>query len=1003
MTEQTQRVLIVEQDRVEAGILAFHLRHAGFKPLLVSNDEEARDAASWAAPHAIICELGGERIDGLQFARDLRGTATTFFLVTDRALSASEDLDALRLGVAQVFTKPLEPEHLTAALQRPARGRLLGSLGQDLPPDEIAGTFESVSAVDLGRLWTRHRLDAKLRVLPANAPLDAPPTGELLVREGTVIAARYGEQEGRDAAVAALGDAHGTFVLQLLTPDAPALRRRDEVNADLASLLTYHVTSPGHVLETGTAANDAPRAAPRAAGPRGAMELGEPAPARLPPLPETRAAHATGAEDGRLAQGRGEFRIPPPLRGPGEDGVAGRPRSRARRQTPTKPRKGTRPQARAGDDKRATQPSPESPLRPTEVGTPEPTPSTAEYPVVRLRRGRRPTQPGISGIAGAPTARGDAAEDPAPPTTVERPTRRVRRRDGATMTPTGGLAPTTKPGLGSHDATDDARAAPTGGARVVPVGRGPRRPITQPGRPIRPADLERSRRVDLGHAANTNAPADDDEELGFAPDAPVEVTSSGVSERLSRRPRRFPGPPQLRHPTAAPHGAAGAEEPGGAGPETATPGLRAPALARTEDLATARAARRRDELVDRRPEPARSAADETPSEGADEVVGPEVTAGFESTSGSGEGEGEAAAEGHHAPDSSEDEAAPGDEDEAAPGDEGEAAAETDRDEGEATAEGHYDPDSGEDEGADRGAEPGEDGRNDQGSDGSERSVDEGPGASAGSGAAQSWETSLAARKQEGALGAAQEAHVFAPGNRPKRRLRRTADEPARAADDVRAAPTTETARQAAARPVTRVDLFDVADDHPQETGDAAGPGAQTGRGRTVAIVVLAALWLALVAFIAVRLATQPPALPAGAGPGAPSATPPGANERATDPVDAAYEEALHQAEAGEADRAIAGLRGVLERRPAHQPARARLATLLFDSDRYNEALPLFRRLAGEHPDDPGVLWHLGHIYRALGDSEQARAAWTRYLSVAPPQAPERAAIERLVRAAEGAR
>jgi len=992
VTEQTQRVLIVEQDRVEAGILAFHLRHSGFKPLLVPNDEEARDAASWAAPHAIVCELKGDRIDGLRFARDLRGAATSFFLVTDRALTAEEDLEALRLGVTQVFTKPVEPAHLTAALQR-STARPLGALAPDLPRNEIAGRFEDVSPVDLGRLWTRHRLDAKLRVLSDGAPLDAPPVGELLLRDGAIIAARHGGLEGRDAAVALLAAPRGTFVLELLTPDSPELRRRDEVNADLAELVTYtapHTSPPSQetgLPETATTPTDGTA----------------PAPFRLPALPETRAAHPTGAQDERPGPGRGEFHIPPPVHGSGRDAATpagGRPRSRARRQTPTKPRAGARAGGRRREDMRSTEPSSTAPLRPPEMGDPELDPATTEYPLVRLRRGRRSTQPGLSGISGAPSSTMDGGTRPANTNTWKRPTRRVHRDRSETGRPGDDRRPTTQPGLGSGKVAGQTGAAPAGGARVVSIGRGPRRPITQPGRPVRPADLERSRRVEMGREPDASPPPKDDEELGFAPDDPVEITSSGVSERLSRRPRRFPAPPKAPRPRVMP----------GGGERTGTPGLRAPALAQTEDLATFRAAQGPGvgtPGAQHAPPPRGDGGNasevfETPAEDEEPAMaGPAGTAVASP-----------------APTGIEDEAQgpsrePSDEEE--DGKQGEAPEPQAFDRGE------------EDAGAARGGEgsPEEDGE-DGANEGDDEDVygfdedDETEGGEAPEANAAEWAqrtTGDLEREDEAAPSdgpdearaegdpgreAGEERAIFAPGQRPKRRLRRTSDEPARGDDDVRYGSTAETVRPSetgretrpGTRPVTRVDLFDVADGRPQEAREAAGGGRDPGggRGRTVAIVVLAALWLALVAFIAVRLASRPPATPAGTAPGAHASAAP-----AQDPVDAAYEEALRRAQAGETDRAIAGLRGVLERRPAHDPARATLATLLFDADRYNEALPLFQRLASDHPDDPAVLWHLGHIHRALGDLERARAAWTRYLAVTSPDAPQRGAVERLVR------
>ena len=44
------RVLILDEDRVEGGMLAFHLRRDGLVVMLMTSVEEASDAIAWSAP-----------------------------------------------------------------------------------------------------------------------------------------------------------------------------------------------------------------------------------------------------------------------------------------------------------------------------------------------------------------------------------------------------------------------------------------------------------------------------------------------------------------------------------------------------------------------------------------------------------------------------------------------------------------------------------------------------------------------------------------------------------------------------------------------------------------------------------------------------------------------------------------------------------------------------------------------------------------------------------------
>ena len=54
-TARSTRVLILDEDRVEGGMLAFHLRREGLVVMLMTSAEEAADAIAWP------CALPGWR------------------------------------------------------------------------------------------------------------------------------------------------------------------------------------------------------------------------------------------------------------------------------------------------------------------------------------------------------------------------------------------------------------------------------------------------------------------------------------------------------------------------------------------------------------------------------------------------------------------------------------------------------------------------------------------------------------------------------------------------------------------------------------------------------------------------------------------------------------------------------------------------------------------------------------------------------------------------------
>lgn len=244
-TQKAQRVLIIEEDRVEAGIVAFHLRRAGYKPLLVSSSDEATDAVAWGTPDAVVAELGGTGINGLEFANSLAGSSLVFLLVADRVLTGEEQLAALRLGLHHVLQKPIDPDALVDRLRR--------SSPRDIGPPpgtadgEIRGSLGDRSVVELVRLASRHGIDCHLNVASEG------PDGWLLMRSGQIIDATLGDKMMKDAAVDMLLRDRGQFVLKPLPAEAPELQRHDSVQCDLAQLLAEAMAkaTPGRLTDPG--------------------------------------------------------------------------------------------------------------------------------------------------------------------------------------------------------------------------------------------------------------------------------------------------------------------------------------------------------------------------------------------------------------------------------------------------------------------------------------------------------------------------------------------------------------------------------------------------------------------------------------------------------------------------------------------------------------------------------------------------------------------------------
>ncbi len=64
-----------------------------------------------------------------------------------------------------------------------------------------------------------------------------------------------------------------------------------------------------------------------------------------------------------------------------------------------------------------------------------------------------------------------------------------------------------------------------------------------------------------------------------------------------------------------------------------------------------------------------------------------------------------------------------------------------------------------------------------------------------------------------------------------------------------------------------------------------------------------------------------------------------------------------------------------------------------DAPMPDEAVAVFRRLAGIDPANPVALWHLGLAEAQRGNPAEARAYWNRLLAVLPAGSSDHAAVK----------
>ena len=130
------RVLIVEDDRDIADLVAHYLGKSGFSTEVIGSGREALQAIAERAPDLLILDLMLPELDGLEVCRAVRTNERTaslpIIMLTARA-EESDRIVGLELGADDYVAKPFSPNELVArarALLRRAQRSAPGRSGQ---------------------------------------------------------------------------------------------------------------------------------------------------------------------------------------------------------------------------------------------------------------------------------------------------------------------------------------------------------------------------------------------------------------------------------------------------------------------------------------------------------------------------------------------------------------------------------------------------------------------------------------------------------------------------------------------------------------------------------------------------------------------------------------------------------------------------------------------------------------------------------------------------------
>jgi DNA-binding response OmpR family regulator len=116
------KVLVVDDDRVLADLVAFTLRQQGFQVILAYDGQTAIEKWQAVQPDLIVLDLNLPKIDGFTVCRRIRAEADTPIIMLTVRGEEDDIVHGLELGADDYIPKPFSPRQLiarvTAVLRR---------------------------------------------------------------------------------------------------------------------------------------------------------------------------------------------------------------------------------------------------------------------------------------------------------------------------------------------------------------------------------------------------------------------------------------------------------------------------------------------------------------------------------------------------------------------------------------------------------------------------------------------------------------------------------------------------------------------------------------------------------------------------------------------------------------------------------------------------------------------------------------------------------------------
>lgn len=110
-------VLVVEDEMKIARVVRDYLTDAGFDVIVASSGEAALASARGSKPDLVVLDLGLPGVDGLDVARELRGSSRVPIVMLTARGEETDRIVGLELGADDYVVKPFSPKELVARVR----------------------------------------------------------------------------------------------------------------------------------------------------------------------------------------------------------------------------------------------------------------------------------------------------------------------------------------------------------------------------------------------------------------------------------------------------------------------------------------------------------------------------------------------------------------------------------------------------------------------------------------------------------------------------------------------------------------------------------------------------------------------------------------------------------------------------------------------------------------------------------------------------------------------